>query len=355
MQEKISMNRGRRTEYLLFGMKWMLCVTLCIFLGCAKGGEKSRYLQDNAGLLGPAQWQRIVELHHRLYKDLDIHFMAVTLAESPGDLAGEAVSVFDRCAIGKETKGAKGLLFLIDPVGKAVRLEVGYDLEGIFTDAFVGYIEGAQMKPFFEAGKVAEGIEATCELLVSKAMAAGTPGVTGRGTSNAHLSGGAGADIKVGINSGVPEKDVVPDKAEFCAQASPLMTLKIYKSVLRKHIKDPELGIYTPASREFFKNWLVTDAQQNNELSNLERMMPEASVKTRGDKAVIRFPVSERQASPYLLRTGEGGWQLDVAFMNQLIGFNHKNQWFFRTAAHEFDFAFADLHFDAHGFPHEKK
>jgi len=30
------------------------------------------------------------------------------------------------------------MLFLVDPLGKTVRLETGYDLEGIFTDAFTG-------------------------------------------------------------------------------------------------------------------------------------------------------------------------------------------------------------------------
>jgi hypothetical protein len=41
-------------------------------------------------------------------------------------------ALFDDRALGRKTGGARGMLFLVDPQGKAVRLETGYDLEGIF-------------------------------------------------------------------------------------------------------------------------------------------------------------------------------------------------------------------------------
>ncbi len=44
---------------------------------------------------------------------------------------------------------------------------------------------------------------------------------------------------------------------------------------------------------------------------------------------------------------------LDVAAMHRWIGFNHQNQWHFKTPDHPYRFAFADLRFDAHGFPHQ--
>lgn len=46
------------------------------------------------------------------------------------------------------------------------------------------------------------------------------------------------------------------------------------------------------------------------------------------------------------------GWMLDFAAMIRWIGFNHKNQWFFRATEHPFMFAFDDVVFDRHGFPH---
>jgi len=75
----------------------------------------------------------------------------------------------------------------------------------------------------------------------------------------------------------------------------------------------------------------------------------------QGERAVVRFPVTERRAAPYLLRRGATGWQLDVATMSRLVGFNHKNQWFFRSLDHEFMFGFTDLDFDRHGFPQPRR
>jgi len=45
---------------------------------------------------------------------------------------------------------------------------------------------------------------------------------------------------------------------------------------------------------------------------------------------------------------------LDFAAMNRSVGFNHKNQWYFRTSEHDFMFAFNDMVFDRNGFPHER-
>lgn len=52
-----------------------------------------------------------------------------------------------------------------------------------------------------------------------------------------------------------------------------------------------------------------------------------------------------------LLQHPPQGWQLDFASMSQSIGFNHRNQWFFRSREHPYMFAFADWGFDSHGFP----
>jgi hypothetical protein len=125
--------------------------------------------------------------------------------------------------------------------------------------------------------------------------------------------------------------------------------------VLRTHTKDPELGLYTPGTRSFFRKWTVTDAQMNNELKGLARVIGSARSSSQGDLAVIRFPIGDRSNSPYFLQRGPAGWMLDFAAMSELIGFNHKNQWFFRKLDHAYAFAFEDLRFDKNGFPHPRK
>jgi uncharacterized protein len=331
----------------------LLLLVIVICSGCSR---QAAFVEDRAGLLSGEERDRMTRICRKLLEDLDIHIMTVVLEGPSADINADAVAIFEDARLGQKTGGARGLLFVVDPAGGRVRLEVGYDLEGIFTDGFVGYIERRQMVPFFQAGRVGAGVEATVELLVGRAMGDDTfSETTANGTppqNHQHLSGGAGARTAVEIGSGPPVKETSPMAEAFTAGSSPQETLESYMQVLRLHVKDPELGIYTPETREFFRKWLVTDAQQDNELKSVERTRGSARTFVSGELAVVRFEVADRQASPFFLRRGEQGWMLDFAAMSRTIGFNHKNQWFFRSTDHPFMFAFEDLIFDRHGFPH---
>ena len=315
-------------------------------------------MDDRAQLLGDHEKERINRACRKLLEDVHIHIMTVVLDKPPADIDMDAVDIFTEYRIGEKTGAARGVLFLVDPVGSRVRLEIGYDLEGVFTDAFTGYIERSQMAPFFQSGRVGHGIEATMELLVSRAMEEDDFSETAFGktvpSALEHLSGGAGARTEVEIGSGLPAKEASSAASLFTAQSTPQQTMALYMQVLRLHIKDPELAIYTDETREFFRKWLVTDAQQNNELKTLKRILSSEETLVNENLAVVRFPVSDRHASPYFLRDDGLGWMLDFASMSRVIGFNHKNQWFFRSTDHPFMFAFQDVVFDRHGFPHRQ-
>lgn len=137
--------------------------------GCHKEND-SDFIDDRGHLLSDHEEERVTLLCEKLLEDLDIHIKVVILRNSPHDINQKAIGIFDNCALGEKTRGARGVLFLVDPEGKKVRLEIGYDLEPIFTDGFTGYIERGQMVPFFQNGRVGAGIEATVELLVGRAL-----------------------------------------------------------------------------------------------------------------------------------------------------------------------------------------
>lgn len=174
-------------------------------------------------------------------------------------------------------------------------------------------------------------------------------------TPEGHLSGGGGAKTDIHVGDQLPEKPASSPALNFSPQPTPMQALEKYMQVLRQHIKDPDLGLYTPRTREFLRQWVVTNAQQDNGLRGLEKAIQNAETVVEGSLAVIRFPVSDRQASPYFLEKGDQGWMLDFFSMNQLIRFNHKNQWHFMKTEHKFAFAFTDLSFDKHGFPHKQQ
>ena len=336
----------------------ILCSVLLLIPGCSSSDRSSDFIDDESRLLTADEAKRVATMNRALLDDLDIHIQVVILKEQSPDIAAEAVERFDAVSLGRETDGAKGVLFLVDPEGRQVRLEIGYDLEGIFTDGFVGYIERNQMVPFFQSGNVGAGIEATMELLVGRALGnpdALTPPPVGGSTESSHYSGGAGAQAGIGIGTGLPGKEVSEEADRFGPQANPLASLRTYMEVLGRHIKDPDLGLYTPETRGFFRKWTVTDAQQENELQKLEKTLSLARVISNGNLAIIRFPLSDRSAAPYFLVRDEGKWMLDFASMSAHIGFNHMNQWFFRTRTHGYMFGFDDTRFDRKGFPYPRK
>lgn len=318
------------------------------------GGIK--FVSDQAALLSKAEKDHITQLTSALLKDMDIHIMAVVLKESPDDIDNKAVKLFQEYGVGRTTNGAKGVLFLIDPLGKQVRIEIGYDLEPIFTDGFTGYIERRQMTPFFQANKVGPGIEATVELLVGKALGKiATLNYTkpeSKQQTGRFLSGGGGSRLDVKIGSGNIEKKASSLANKYQAQPSVKDTLDKYIGILRLHIKDPNLGIYTSETRKFFSSWVVTDAQQDNELQVINRAMPTAEIFTKDNLAVVMFAPDLRQASPFFLEKGDRGWMLDFASMSKLIGFNHKNQWHLRRRNHKYMFGFKKIYLDKNGFPH---
>lgn len=324
-----------------------------IMVGCSPSAES--FVEDRGSLLREEEFQRLENLNSVLLEDIQIHFKLIILDQPADDINSLALDLFGQ--LGSSTGAARGLLFLVDPVSQLVRLEVGYDLEGIYPDIFIGYLEKRQMAPFFKTGRIGAGIEATTELLVARALE-NQQGI-GFEPKNFniqldHYSGGGGATSRLEIGNAPTSKQDHPRPSGFTAQPEPEQTLALYKKLLALHIKDPELSIYTPQTRDFFSTWTVTDAQQDHELRGLEQA---TGMITLVDKnfAVIRFPVASRTLNPYFLRNDGHGWMLDFDTMSKALRMNHKNMWRMTDFNHPYIFAFRDWRFDANGFPFAAK
>jgi uncharacterized protein len=329
---------------------WVACFGLILLLACGKT-DGPNFIDDRARLLDPPARHRIVTYHRALLKDFNIHCKLVVLAHPSTDINGDAAALFGD--LGATTGHARGLLFLIDPLGRHVRIEVGYDLEDIFPDIFVAYLEREQMVPFFHQARVAEGIEAAEELFVARVQrsTAGAPFdptvELGRST---HYSGGGGARTTIAIGQGSSNKTAVADSTAYLPQQSPEQSLTVYMRLLRHKIKDPDLALYTPLTRQFLSGWVVTDAQQDNELRRLEAAVIDKVI-VAGNRAVIRFQVERRTLPPYFLENHGNGWAFDFASMRDLVRMNHQNMWHFVARNHPYMFGFADWRFDANGYP----
>lgn len=328
-----------------------LLVISCLSASCT-GADDLEFLDDQADLLSKESRQRIIAYHRALLTDFEIHCKIVTLARPSEDLNGAAVDLFDD--LGASTGRARGLLFLVDPLGEQVRIEVGYDLEHIFPDAFVGYIERRQMVPFFQRGMVGAGIEATEELFITRIQRSSTGQPFDAATelgSIGHYTGGGGARQEVAIGSGrLADQPATADPDSYQPGATPEQSLAVYRQVLLDRVKDPNLPLYTQHTRKFLSSWVVTDAQQENALRSLSEATVD-QVLVSGNQAVIRFPVLHRTHPPYFLENHGQGWELDFATMNRVIRMNHRNMWHFTSQEHRYMFGFTDWKFDPNGFP----
>ena len=75
------------------------------------------------------------------------------------DLPSYAVKMFENRGRGIGQKGKdNGLLIVLAVKDRAVRVEVGYDLEGIITDGFAGETSRQTMVPFFRNGDYGGGL-----------------------------------------------------------------------------------------------------------------------------------------------------------------------------------------------------
>lgn len=302
---------------------------------------------DEAALLGSQEHERIAAYHRRLREGFDIDYRVLTHRNS-GDVDGFSHVAFEERRVGSLSDTGRGLLLLIDPDADQVRLEVAAALEGVFTDAFVAYLEHRQMVPFFASGRIAEGVLATTELIVARAQEA----VRGRAfdpvaAESFSLGGGARAAARIGQGAGE-----APTGATVAGQRSPALTVAAYLATMRARNGRWDLDLYTPETRELLRDWTMTPAQMDQVVRVYERC-PSAEVRRQGARAVVRYPAEARRCAPWFLEREDGRWRLDFAGTQRRIRFNHENFWRFEPAPPDADrFAFEDWRFDQHGFPH---
>src|SRR5690606_6287780 len=114
-----------------------------------------------------------------------------------------------------------------------------------------------------------------------------------------------------------------------------------------------QLDLYTGATRQMLKDWVMTPAQMDNVVATYRSCTAEsAKLGPGGLHAVIRYAPSERRCSPWFFALEEGRWKLDFTLMQDAIRFGRDNSWRFANGVPgEYGFAFSDWSFDGNGFP----
>ncbi len=303
------------------------------------GAEDPQLVVDGADLLGAEQSDRIAEFHELLRANHDIDYRVVT-RDNVDDIDRFAAEAFRRREVGSASDAGHGLMLVIDPASDVLRIEVSRSLEPVYVDAFVAYIEQRQMTEFFAHDRVADGILATTEMIVTRAQ---------RAEANAGLkqtykiegSAGGGAKASARLDDGPSARQQGTDQQVRVEGDGPVAVLEAYRRAMANRNDNTDLAIYSARTREFMAGRPRTPAQADNTARSLRQCSVEG-VQKQGDRAVVRYPIDARQCPPYFFVREEGRWRLDLVTMHKVVQMNHENEWGITTRDHPYQFAFED-------------
>lgn len=303
---------------------------------------------DHINLLSPDERDRIARFHDYLLADHDIDYR-ILIARGIDDINHFAVNYFRDGNVGAASNSGRGLLLVIDFQANQVRLEVSHALESTYTDAFVAYIEHRQMTEFFAASRIADGILATTEMLITRATNAANgldPATEGWSAS----SGGGGARVDARIGEGTASRR--NDDVTLSEEMSPRDVLDRYRRAMEDRNNNPQLSIYSRQTREMLGQRVMTPAQMDNVAKSLRNCQPE-KLFHQDNRAVLRYPIKARTCSPYFFLQEDGEWRLDFTVMINAIRFGRNNEWrLVPDYSGPYGFAFRDLRFDRNGYPY---
>ncbi|WP_444921588.1 TPM domain-containing protein [Microbulbifer sp. CnH-101-G] len=122
---------------------------------------------DRAELLTAEERYKLTELIQQYESESSNQLVVATLPELQGITIEEYANQLAReWKLGHKKKN-NGILFLIAPKERKVRIEVGYGLEGALTDALSANIIQTKVLPEFQKGDLAKGVNAGVNSIIA--------------------------------------------------------------------------------------------------------------------------------------------------------------------------------------------
>ncbi|MEK2456115.1 TPM domain-containing protein [Tetragenococcus halophilus] len=128
------------------------------------------FVSDNAGILSNDVKEKIYQFNRQLDENANgAQFMVVTLDQLPNgkDIESYATDIFNNLGIGNDEED-NGVLYLMSVAEQETRLEVGYGLEGVLTDAeSQGILDDEEVVENYQEEDYSEGVSATTDLVAN--------------------------------------------------------------------------------------------------------------------------------------------------------------------------------------------
>ncbi len=322
-----------------------LFLLLCILLGSVAGlyvtapglfnsfaWTSDDIVEDSAQIFAEDEVNYIHEYHAMLLDRFDFDYRVVTV-NGQQDINMYAAKLFKDLNIGERSQSSRGLLLLIDVENDQVRLEVSANLESVYTDSFMAYLEQRQMVPFFKVNRVADGIFATAEIIRIRALDA----EKGEEFDLAKIMGSIGGGAKTKAKIGTGKETHFQQGDDVLAADDPQVTLQRYINALANRNGRSDLDVFTAESRKFMAGMLSTPAQMDNAVKRLKGCEIEHLTYNQEEtRAVLFHSLNQRQCDPFFFEKGEDGkWRLDLKTLG--LGTNHTfgNIWYIHFGRYE--------------------
>lgn len=123
---------------------------------------------DNAELLSPDVEARLTDRLAALEQQTGHQLVVATLPDLQGlEIEDYGYQLLRSWGVGRE-KEDDGVILIVAPSERKVRVEVGYGLEPVLTDALSSVIVQTAIVPAFKAGRMEDGIVAGAEALAGQ-------------------------------------------------------------------------------------------------------------------------------------------------------------------------------------------
>lgn len=289
--------------------------------------QEHRYLFDYANLLG--HFSEGVERYlDSIRQQHGIEALLVTVPDlgTASSIQTLAVDLANNWRIGGDDRG-RGLLLLLSASEQEVKLEVGYQLEDVFTDAFVGYIEDLQLEPYFQQDDIGTGLVAVMEELERRARIKDEGQYTTAAIASLDgqlISGGAGATRVLRDYAATGDQE--GETAETGGAATPAEAWEIMLAKWAGRGEHIDKDIYTGMTRMAMGDPDHPDKRTRAAVK--EWSSADYDVLVEADHAVIWFGNREGwNYAPFLFcRTGTG-WQFDIVHQRRLIVMAENPHW----------------------------
>jgi len=282
-----------------------------------------------------------------------IDLAVVFLPDIPADKTPEkyAADLFEKWRIGGNYNG-KGVLILFIENRHALKIEVGYALEPVFPDGFIGSYQDAA-RQYFASEQFGDFVSTLVNQMAYRYQNRGNEAALQamiKPGDERFLSGGAGifrSDYYRGQVKKLPAID--PLILQHYQASEDLETvIGLYLESLEKGVDYPYLNLLSEGSRYMRLEYPHTPGFYQDLSRNYQKAMP-YQLFILGDLAVARFkPVPTSSQFPlfplFLRREPDGKWRVNVA--QSWAYAEDSNEYRLSVKDHPWMFAFVDVSYE---------